>query len=143
MGRACSIAVLLPVLAGLCGCTMRPVAPAAVPAPAAPRTATAAGTYYSVDDCGEYTTLRPDGTFRVWQDEEAMEGRYVLRDKTILLTPADATMSLLGSLSGHELTDNKGRTWIRPPLSFADRDVDVHGYTERLQLLRAGWLVRP
>ena len=130
--------LLLAVGAGgccLCGCaSMEPVAADRHPG---------FEKYYSAENMRDYTLLKDDSTFVVHQSGSSFGGTYSVDGKTLLLTPTDGNMSLLGSIDGRIITDNDGKKWIRQEYSFFDRVLCRDPWHPFHNKSPKGWLIRP
>ena len=68
------------------------------------------GTYYNVDNQGEYLELKPNGEYYLKGGQLGLKGTYLVEGKTIVLNPKTA-MAATGTIDKGLIIDKDGTRW--------------------------------
>lgn len=71
----------------------------------------AVGQYVVRSRPGSFAELRADGTFRVTQRGQSIDGTYKIEGDTLTLTSPRIRRPLVGRLVGHTIVDDEGLVW--------------------------------
>lgn len=68
------------------------------------------GTYYNVDNAGEFIELKSNGQFHLKAGAMELSGKYVVEGKTIILNPK-TRVAAAGKIENGVIVDNDGTRW--------------------------------
>lgn len=101
-----------------------------------------AGKYYSTRNMRYFTLLKPDRIFVIHQKSRDISGRYNVKGETLMLSPDNEQISLIGHIQGRTVVDNEGERWIRPQYTFTNLAIRTGTSLEMQNRLPRGWLMR-